>query len=532
MPAINLTAAARPAALPQPRPAALPAVRPPRPQARATASSALAAQPYRPAAPAAALRHRLAQATGQAIGGEVAALKRQHKFAEAEALLAWAVAQPQHRSNIHLHNGWLSIVRGDLNKLAHVQRLMAQRGLQHDVVACSILIEAYGRAGLVEQAIDIFEAMRAAGTRGDAVAYSALIKAFARANDLPRAGQVFDAMLEDHVATDAITYMTLVDMNVQNRDLAGAWRALQAMEAAHVVGPTRIYNTVMSGYIQADDPSGAQRVQMAMRRAGVAADRFTYNALLQLCAQKADVEGVQHIFAEMKAKGLAPDVVSYSVRVNTQCKAGDVPGAKCTMNAMRRAGVPPNVITYTTFIDGCAKAGDVDEAWNAFLAMEAAGIRAEGPSYTAMLDAFYNAGKYALGIQRLGPRSVLMPMASRAGLAELYRKAKRSTEALALCDQVLAATPQDSETHHHAWIVKRYVTSFTQPKKRQAELLAHPPFSVGSLHWERYLCLRVFLGIADDDDRSQIVACMQNEEKQRNVHLRDDLRRALALLNQ
>ncbi len=438
-------------------------------------------------------RKHLQGRSGREISSYVASLRSQNRHREVEAVLMWALEQPEHRQSLFLYNQLLHAVRRDIVKLEAVRSRMKRARVPNDRITSTTIIDAYGKAGQLAAACAAFEEMEQAGIHGDAATFSSLITAAAAEDDVARALWVFGKMRGHHCGGDA-----------------------------------QIYNVLIHLFSRAAQPELAWDIFDAMEQNGVAGNVVTFNTLIDMCVKNTDFIRGWHTHAKMIAQKVKPDVKTYNILISLCGKTQEPQRASNLLDDMQHEGIEPDIITMSTLIDIFAKLGELELMVQAFVLMRAKAMQPNAITCTTFVSTCYAAGKFELCLDALG--SDVLPVDARAALAEIYRRLKNYPKASQLCDEVIAATPQSSDSHHRAWIIKQYIAQLTLPERTVRKALGRPPFGPESPHWPRFLSVRVFAGLRDDDVGQQAKAIADAMGSVDNTHALRDLRRAMMLL--
>ncbi|KAK1315519.1 Pentatricopeptide repeat-containing protein [Acorus calamus] len=250
-------------------------------------------------------------------------------------------------------------------------------GYGNTVYAFSALISAYGRSGMSEEAIAVFEEMKGvARLRPNLVTYNAVIDACGKGGvGFDRAVEMFEEMTRDGVRPDRITFNSL--LAVCSRE--GFWE-------------------------------DARRMFDEMVHRGIDRDIFTYNTLLDAVCKGGQVDLALEVMSEMSERKVWPNVVTYSTVIDGYAKAGRLEEALSLFNEMKQLGygrydaikylfedlkaesITPNLLTYSTLIDVYAKGGLYKEAMDIFKEFKEAGLKADVVLYSALIDALCKNG--------------------------------------------------------------------------------------------------------------------------------------------
>ncbi|XP_057417245.1 pentatricopeptide repeat-containing protein At2g37230 [Lotus japonicus] len=187
------------------------------------------------------------------------------------------------------------------------------------------LIEGYGRAGIVQEAVKVFQMQKERTVKS----YDAVFKVILRRGRYMMAKRYYNAMLREGIE------------------------------------PTRhTYNILLWGMFLSLRLDTAIRLYEDMKTRGVSPDVVTYNTLINGYYRFKKVEEAENLFVEMKGKNIAPNVISYTTMVKGYVAAGQVDKALEVFQEMKSCGIKPNAVTFTTLLPGLCDAEKMTEAQN------------------------------------------------------------------------------------------------------------------------------------------------------------------------
>lgn len=130
-----------------------------------------------------------------------------------------------------------------------------------DVVSYSTVLSAYGRAGEVDKARQLFLIMRKEKIMPDRVAMNALLGACVKSDCFELCLTIFEEMqrVGDHLQPDLTTYSAMIALLVGKNDVGGAWDMYEELKADGLKPNERIIDRMMSACVSRDLFSPAQR---------------------------------------------------------------------------------------------------------------------------------------------------------------------------------------------------------------------------------------------------------------------------------
>ncbi|KAL5204466.1 hypothetical protein ABZP36_009337 [Zizania latifolia] len=226
-------------------------------------------------------------------------------------------------------------------------------GLLANVVVAGALLDMYAKAGLLDDAVRVFDQM----PERDAVVWNCMVTGFARAG---RAVEAFEIFSRAQVEA----------MNM-SRDL----RAV----------PSVLNICAKEGELM----KGREIHGRMVRCLACDSDTAVGNALIDMYAKCGHVNVSQEVFSGMQEK----NVVSWSTMINCYGIHGKGEYALRVYKEMLSQGVKPNQITFTAVLSSCSHSGLVTEGRKIFESMtKVHGIQPTAEHYACMVDLLGRAG--------------------------------------------------------------------------------------------------------------------------------------------
>ncbi|KAH0883387.1 hypothetical protein HID58_059483, partial [Brassica napus] len=225
-------------------------------------------------------------------------------------------------------------------------------GYGNTVYAFSALISAYGRSGLHNEAITVFDSMKRYGLRPNLVTYNAVIDACGKGGmEFSKVAEFFNEMERNGVQPDRITFNSL--LGVCSR--GGLWEVARSL-----------FDEMANRKIEQDD---------AICKGGQMDLSFD-------------------ILAQIRANRITPNIVSYSTVIDGFAKAGRFDEALSLFDEMRYLSIALDRVSYNTLLSIYTKAGRDEEALDVLREMASVGIKKDVVTYNALLRGYGKRGKY------------------------------------------------------------------------------------------------------------------------------------------
>ncbi|PIN00591.1 hypothetical protein CDL12_26905 [Handroanthus impetiginosus] len=240
----------------------------------------------------------------------------------------------------HYYEGIRSFIKDSLTR----PDFKTERFVSHFIVL-------YGQAGLVKDAIKLFDEMPNMGLRYNVKALNSLLFSCILARDYGEMKRIFSEFprkygLEPDVDT---------------------------------------YNTVLKGFCESGSANSAYSILSEMERKGVRPNKTTFSIVIAGCYKEEKLSDVEKMMGLMKKYGMQPGLSIYNVKIQSLCKLRKSTEAKALLDEISSRGVKPNCVSYGHLIYGFCREGKLDEAKGLFKEMVERKLKPEADCYFTLV---------------------------------------------------------------------------------------------------------------------------------------------------
>ncbi|KAK6133329.1 hypothetical protein DH2020_032932 [Rehmannia glutinosa] len=199
----------------------------------------------------------------------------------------------------------------------------------------SHFIVLYGQAGLVKDAINLFDEMPNMGVPNNVKAMNSLLFSCILAGEYGEMKRVFSEFPRKYGLE-------------QNLDT---------------------YNTVLKGFCESGSANSAHSILAEMERKSIKPNAETFSIVIAGFYKEekfSDVEKMMHL---MKKYGMRPGISIYNVKIQSLCKLKKSSEAKALLDEILSKGMKPNCVSYGHLIYGFCREGKLDVAKSLFKEM-------------------------------------------------------------------------------------------------------------------------------------------------------------------
>ncbi|OWM82603.1 putative pentatricopeptide repeat-containing protein At5g06400, mitochondrial [Punica granatum] len=308
----------------------------------------------------------------------------------------------------------------------------------------TIMIMVYGRTGLTEVALKVFNEMESSGYQPTRSTYKYLIVSLCgrKGRKVDRAVKLFHEMVKrDYVpdkelietyvsclcatdrlldATRCVEYLGKVGFTTElryalyvralcrNGKLEEAQKLMNEIGADREKLNTYVYGSIVHGLLRKGQFKEALDKVEEMKRVGINPTVHVYTSLINHFFKEKQIEKAVEILDKMQMEGCEPTVVTYSAVIRGYMNAKKVDQAQAVFTKMRDKGPFPDFRTYSIFIDCLCKAGRSEAALKLMSEMFDRGIAPSSVNFRTVFFGLNREGKRGLAQTVLQQKKALV----------------------------------------------------------------------------------------------------------------------------
>jgi len=290
------------------------------------------------------------------------------------------------------------------------------------VATYNTLIDLYGKAGRLKDALDMFLDMPAHGVMPDKYTFNTLINVFGFAGNTAQAEALFASMLVRGINPDTKTYNVMMTVFASIGDLDGVLKYYRQIGKAglHVDAVSsrivlqvlcerkmvREAEDVIEGTLNSGGSVHEQSLPVVIkmyvdlglldeantfferhcRGKGVSSKYFA--AMIDAFAVKGLWEEAEHIFLSRGGDGNNKDIIEYNVMVKAYGRAKQYDRVSSLLESMEGYGVSPDECTYNSLIQMFSVGGFPQRAKKLLGKMKDAGFEPKCETYSAVIRSY------------------------------------------------------------------------------------------------------------------------------------------------
>jgi len=238
---------------------------------------------------------------------------------------------------------------GMLEKLASVYYRLLRSGIVWDEAMYNCVINCCGRALPVDELSRLFDEMIQCGYAANTITFNVMLDIYGKAGLLKKARKLFWMARKQGLA-DVISYNTIIAAYGHNKDFKSMRSVIKQMQHEGHPVSLEAYNCMLHAYGKEDLLEEFNDVLQKMKEASCPSDHYTYNIMINIYGKKGWIEEVACVLGELKERGMEPDLYSYNTLIKAYGIAGMVENAVNIVQEMRVKGIKPDRITFTNLI--------------------------------------------------------------------------------------------------------------------------------------------------------------------------------------
>ncbi|MED6167935.1 hypothetical protein PIB30_007248 [Stylosanthes scabra] len=247
-------------------------------------------------------------------------------------------------------------------------------GFESNPFCQGALIDLYAKCGFLCHARAIFDA----AVHLDTVSWTALISGYVRAGMPQDALQVFDKMQIADCSPDQVVFVTVLNALVNLGKLDDACKLFRDMRTSNVVA----WNVMISGHAKSGHHKEAIEFFLEMRKCGIKSSRSTLASVLSSIASLAALDYGLLVHAEAIKQGLDSSIYVGSSLISMYGKCEMLDAAKQVFDVMSEK----NMVTWNAMLGVYAQNGYLSYVMELFLDMTRFTVEPDEFTFTSILS--------------------------------------------------------------------------------------------------------------------------------------------------
>ncbi|GAA0162900.1 hypothetical protein Leryth_024492 [Lithospermum erythrorhizon] len=271
---------------------------------------------------------------------------------------------------------------------------MKDQNLPISTPVVSFIIEHYGKKGLINQAVELFNRLKNLNCPQTIETYNSLLFSLCEVKNFQGAYSLIRRMIRKNLTPNKRTYSILVTAWCSGGKMKEAQEFLEEMSRRGFNPPVRGRDLLVDGLLNAGYLESAKGLVRKMTKQGFVPDVCTFNSLAEAVCKTGELDFCIDLFNDVCRLGLCPDIETYKIIVNAASKAGRVNEALEVLHRSTEDGHRPFPSLYAPILKTLCKQGQFDDSLSFFIDMKMKGHPPNRPIYTMLIKLFARGGRY------------------------------------------------------------------------------------------------------------------------------------------
>lgn len=276
-------------------------------------------------------------------------------------------------------------------KVAHQMKV---QNLPISPSVVSFIIEHYGKHGLIDQAVELFNRLKNFNCPQTTEIYNSLLFALCEVKNFQGAYALIRRMLRKGAVPDKKTYSILVNGWCSAGKMKEAQGFLEEMSRKGYNPPVRGRDLLIDGLLNAGYVESAKGLVRKMTKEGFVPDVATFNSLAEAICKSGEIDFCIDLFRDVCSLGLCPDVETYKIMITAASKVGRIDDAFQFLHRSIEDGVRPFPSLYAPILKALCRKGLFDDAFSFFSDMKLKGHPPNRPVYTMLIKMCARGGRF------------------------------------------------------------------------------------------------------------------------------------------
>lgn len=267
---------------------------------------------------------------------------------------------------------------GAARPLREMHGVAVVSGMEITVIMANAMVDAYSKAGRVEDARRVFDEM----SFRDTISWTSMIAGYCRAKRLDPAVQVFNVMPEQ----DMIAWTALISGHEQNGEEEAALELFERMLGEGVAPTPFALVSSLGACAKLGLVARGKEVHGFILRQSIGSEPFNifiHNALIDMYSKCGDMKAAMAVFDRMPER----DFISWNSMVTGFSHNGQGKQSLAMFERMLEAEVQPTYVTFLAVLTACSHAGLVSDGRRILESMQEHDVEPRAEHYATFIDA-------------------------------------------------------------------------------------------------------------------------------------------------
>ncbi|XP_057464014.1 pentatricopeptide repeat-containing protein At4g30825, chloroplastic [Actinidia eriantha] len=282
-----------------------------------------------------------------------------------------------------------------------------QKNIVPDIYLLRDMLRVYQQCGMVDNLKDLYYKILKTRDTWDQEMYNCVINCCARALPVDELSRLFDEMVQCGFVPNTITFNVILYVYGKSRLFKKARKVLWMAEKRGLVDVIS-YNTIIAAYGQKKYLRNMSSTARKMEFNGFSVSLEAYNSMLDAFGKERQMEQFRIVLQRMRESGCASNHYTYNIMMNIYGEQGWIEEVAAVLTELKESGLGPDLCSYNTLIKAYGIAGMVEDAVALVKEMRENGLEPDRITYLNLIsalqrnDEFLEAVKWSLWMKQMG----------------------------------------------------------------------------------------------------------------------------------
>ncbi|KAL9652962.1 hypothetical protein ABK040_015477 [Willaertia magna] len=284
-------------------------------------------------------------------------------------------------------------IAGKVNEALKIFIQMQEMDIQLNEIVFITILNILAESNLVNEALDIFNLMKFKyKIKPLAAHYNCLIKLFSKNENFDKAFEILNKMKDEGVTPDNNTYSILLN-DCKNHSILK--EILNSIEQSNIEKNSILVTNLISAYARCNDLETATFLFKQMKSKNI----MTYNIMINIYISCGKTSEALELFSQME-NNVKPNAITFVYLLNIYAEIGDLENTKKLFKSMEiQYGIKPDVTHYGCLSKCYVKSDQLQNGLNLLQEMESKNIKPNENIYTILLSGCANRAVLSIGKQ-------------------------------------------------------------------------------------------------------------------------------------
>jgi len=296
---------------------------------------------------------------------------------------------------------------------------------ERDVFSWNIMVGGYGKAGLLEEALDLYHRMMWAGVRPDVYTFPCVLRSCGGVPDWRMGREVHAHVLRFGFGGEVDVLNALMTMYAKCGDAAAARKVFDSMTMMDCIS----WNAMIAGHFENGECNTGLELFLTMLEDEVQPNLMTITSVTVASGLLSDISFAKEMHGLAVKRGFATDVAFCNSLIQMYASLGMMGQARTVFSRMDTR----DAMSWTAMISGYEKNGFPDKALEVYALMEVNNVSPDDITIASALAACACLGRLDIGVklhELAESKGFMSYIVVANALLEMYAKSKHIDKAI------------------------------------------------------------------------------------------------------